>query len=348
MPLSIGIVGLPNVGKSTLFKALTQQAVDISNYPFCTIDSNIGVVAVPDERLAAVAKTVKPEKVTPTVIEFVDIAGLVKNAHQGEGLGNQFLARIREVNAICQVVRVFVNEKITHVEGQPEPQRDIEIVNTELIMKDLETVNKRLEKTKKQARTGAQKSLQELEELNELKKILEQGKLVKEIGSNDSNGNPRSQIIKELSLLTAKPIIYVFNISESNEKSQFSGISLNLKSESELSELSEAEQKELELSSSQLDQLIKACYQTLDLITFYTITGGQETRAWTLKKGLKVPQAGGVIHSDFEEKFIRAEVINWQKLVEANSWSSAREKGILRIEGKEYVVQDRDVIEFKI
>lgn len=348
MLLKIGIIGLPNVGKSTLFKALTQQTVDISNYPFCTIDPNVGVVAVPDEKLAAVAKIVKPKKVTPTVIEFVDIAGLVKNAHQGEGLGNQFLARIREVNAICQVVRVFVNEKIAHVEGQPEPQRDIKIVNTELMMKDLETINKRLEKTKKQARTDDKKSLQELEELNEIKKILEQGKLVKEVGNEAPYWEPRSQIIKELSLLTAKPIIYVFNISESDGKSSFSGISLNLKSESELSELSAEEQKELELSSSQLDQLIKACYQTLDLITFYTITGGQETRAWTLKNGLKVPQAGGVVHSDFEEKFIRAEVINWKKLVEARSWSRAREKGILRIEGKEYVVQNGDVIEFKI
>jgi len=348
MLLKIGIIGLPNVGKSTLFKALTQQTVDISNYPFCTIDPNVGVVAVPDEQLAAIAKIVKSKKVTPTVIEFVDIAGLVKNAHQGEGLGNQFLARIREVNAICQVVRVFVNEKIAHVEGQPEPQRDIKIVNTELMMKDLETINKRLEKTKKQARTDDKKSLQELEELNEIKKILEQGKLVKEVGNEAPNRDPRSQIIKELSLLTAKPIIYVFNISESDGKSSFSGISLNLKSESELSELSAEEQKELELSSSQLDQLIKACYQTLDLITFYTITGGQETRAWTLKNGLKVPQAGGVVHSDFEEKFIRAEVINWKKLVEARSWSRAREKGILRIEGKEYVVQNGDVIEFKI
>jgi len=348
MLLKIGIIGLPNVGKSTLFKALTQQTVDISNYPFCTIDPNVGVVAVPDEKLAAVAKIVKPKKVTPTVIEFVDIAGLVKNAHQGEGLGNQFLARIREVNAICQVVRVFVNEKIAHVEGQPEPQRDIKIVNTELMMKDLETINKRLEKTKKQARTDDKKSLQELEELNEIKKILEQGKLVKEVGNEAPYWEPRSQIIKELSLLTAKPIIYVFNISESDGKSSFSGISLNLKSESELSELSAEEQKELELSSSQLDQLIKACYQTLDLITFYTITGSQETRAWTLKNGLKVPQAGGVVHSDFEEKFIRAEVINWKKLVEARSWSRAREKGILRIEGKEYVVQNGDVIEFKI
>jgi len=330
MSFSIGIVGLPNVGKSTLFKALTKQSVDISNYPFCTIDPNVGVVAVPDQQLEAIAKIVKPKKVTPTVIEFVDIAGLVKNAHQGEGLGNQFLARIREVDAVCQVVRVFVNEKIAHVEGQPEPQRDIEIVNTELIMKDLETVNKRLEKAYKQTKSD------ELKTLNKIKETLEQGKLAP------------PETILELQLLTTKSVIYVFNISDGDEKIPFSGIALNLKSESELSELSAEEQKELELSPSQLDQLINACYQTLDLITFYTITGGQETRAWTLKNGLKVPQAGGVVHSDFEEKFIRAEVINWQKLIETGSWSIAREKGTLQTEGKEYVVQDGDVIEFKI
>jgi len=341
MNFSVGIIGLPNVGKSTLFKALTKQAVDISNYPFCTIDPNVGIVTVPDERLEAIAKIIKPKKITPTVIEFVDIAGLVKNAHQGEGLGNQFLARIREVDAICQVVRVFINEKITHTEGQPNPQRDIEIVNTELIMKDLETVNKRLEKTKKQARSADKKSLQELAALNELKKILEQGK---ELLRSEA---PQIEELRS-SMLTAKPIIYVFNVSGTGQESQVDGISLDFKLESELSELSQKEQKELELPSSKLDRLIKACYETLHLITFYTITGGQETRAWTLKNGLKVPQAGGVVHSDFEEKFIRAEVINWQKLIETGSWSSAREKGLIQTQGKEYVVQDGDVVEFKI
>lgn len=339
MSFSIGIIGLPNVGKSTLFKALTKQTVDISNYPFCTIDPNVGLVAVPDQHLKAIAQVIKPKKITPTIIEFVDIAGLVKNAHQGEGLGNQFLAQIREVNAICQIVRVFTNEKIAHTEGHPEPQRDIEIVNTELIMKDLETVNKRLEKTKKQARTGDKKIVQELEELNEIKNKLEAGQLI--YGLNLAQ-------VKELQLLTAKPVIYVFNVSGTDSGIRESHLYLDLKSEAELSELTLVEAQELELASSQLDQLIKAAYQALDLITFYTITGGQETRAWTLKNGSKVPQAGGVVHSDFEEKFIRAEVINWQKLIEAGSWSIARQKGLLQTKGKEYLVQDGDIIEFKI
>jgi len=334
MSFSIGIIGLPNVGKSTLFKALTKQKVDISNYPFCTIDPNVGIVAVPDERLEKIAQIIKPEKITPTVIEFVDIAGLVKNAHQGEGLGNQFLSNIREADAICQIVRSFENENIAHVENEINPQKDIEIINTELIMKDLETVNKRLGKTKKQAET------QDLEMLNQIKKTLEQGKLL-------GNGGP---ITKELGLITAKPMIYIFNISETGNitGSQFSGIKLNLKMESEISELTELEQEELELTPSQLDKLIKICYQALDLITFYTIRGGKEARAWTLKNGLKAPQAGEVVHSDFEKKFIRAEVINWEKLIQAGSWQKAREKGILQTQGKEYIIQDGDVIEFKI
>ena len=344
MSFSIGIVGLPNVGKSTLFKALTKQSVDISNYPFCTIDPNIGIVAVPDKRLEKIAQVIKPQKVTPTVIEFADIAGLVKNAHQGEGLGNQFLARIREVDAICQVVRDFSNEKVSHIEGQVEPQRDIEIVNTELIMKDLETVNKRLEKTKKQARTSDKKMIQELETLNQIKKLLEQEKLILQYQTD--NMKP---IIKELQLLTAKPMIYVFNISgDPSITSASKAIYLDLKSEAELSELTPEEAQELELTPSQLEQLIKTCYQALDLITFYTITGGQETRAWTLKTNSKAPQAGGVVHSDFEEKFIRAEIINWQKLIEIGNWQIAREKGQLRTEGKEYPIKDGDVIEFKI
>jgi len=285
MSFSIGIVGLPNVGKSTLFKALTKQPVNISNYPFCTIDPNVGIVTVPDQRLKAIAQVIKPEKITPTVIEFVDIAGLVKNAHQGEGLGNQFLARIREVDAICHVVRDFIDEKIAHVEGQPNPERDIEIVNHELAMKNIE----------------------------------------------------------------AKPTVYVFNVDKKTDSIENgSNIYLNLKREAELSELSKKEIQELELQPSKLNQLIKTCYQALGLITFYTIKGGKETRARTLKSNSSVLQAGKAVHSDFEEKFIRAEVINWQKLIEADTWQKAREKGTLQTEGKEYIVQDGDVIEFKI
>lgn len=337
MSFSIGIVGLPNVGKSTLFKALTKQSVNISNYPFCTIDPNVGVVAVPDKRLNEIAGVIKPKKITPTVIEFVDIAGLVKGAHQGEGLGNQFLSHIRQVDAICQVVRNFTNEKITHVEGKIDPQRDIEIVNTELIMKDLETVSKRLKKTKKQA--------QELEILNQIKQILEQGKLIK-----DQKEILASQkLIQELGFLTAKPTIYLFNtIGDKPPNINSPTISLDLKTESDISELSSAEVEEIGFASSKLDQLIKASYQALNLITFYTITGGQETRAWTLKKGSRAPQAGGVVHSDFEDNFIKAEVINWQKLVDSKTWQMAREKGFIRTEGKEYLISDGDVIEFKI
>jgi len=345
MSFSIGIVGLPNVGKSTLFKALTKQSVDISNYPFCTINPNVGVVAVPDKQLEEIAKNIKPKKITPTVIEFVDIAGLVKGAHQGEGLGNQFLSHIRQVDAICQVVRSFTNEKITHVEGRIDPQKDIEIVNTELIMKDLETVNKRLGKTKKQARSGDKKLAQEIEALNQIKQILEQEKLIKD--QKDILASQR--LIQELGFLTAKPTIYLFNrAGDKSPEINSHAISLDLKTESDISELSLEEIEEIGLPCSKLDELIKASYQALNLITFYTITGGQETRAWTLKKGSRASQAGGVVHSDFEDNFIKAEVINWQKLVDSKTWQMAREKGFIRTEGKEYLVSDGDVIEFKI
>lgn len=377
MSFSIGIIGLPNVGKSTLFKALTKQKVDISNYPFCTIDPNVGIVKVPDKRLEKIAEVIKPQKITPTVIEFVDIAGLVKNAHKGEGLGNQFLARIREVDAICQIVRAFKDEKISHIEGQVNPERDIEIINTELIMKDLETIEKRLEKTKKEANSENKEAILELEAINKAKEILKQGKMLSESGvSNIKHGT------RELYLLTIKPMVYVFNGSEDPSTSpallqkggvrsgnklhgelvepllpervptlcrdESKALHLNLQLESELSELTPEEAKELELPPSKLNELIKICYQALNLITFYTVAGGKETRAWTLKNGLKAPKAGGVVHTDFEENFIRAEVIIWQKLIEASSWSKAREKGWLRIEGREYIVQDGDVIEFKI
>ena len=286
MSFSVGIVGLPNVGKSTLFQALTQKPVDIADYPFTTIEPNVGIVRVPDERLEKIAEVIKPEKITSTIIEFIDIAGLVKNAHKGEGLGNQFLAQIRNCDAILEVVRAF---------GQnPNPKEDIETIKTEFEMKDLESQEKE-------------------------------------------------------NLLSKKPVIYVLNTDGQTQYQppDVEHLVLNLKEELDISELSEEERKELGLKSK-LDQLILASYNILDLITFYTIKGGKETRAWTLKRGETCPQAGGIVHSDFQEKFIKAEVINWQKLVEAGSWSKAREKGWLQTSGKEYIIQEGDVLEFKI
>jgi len=291
MSFSIGIVGLPNVGKSTLFKALTQRSVNIADYPFTTIEPNVGLVAVPDPRLKKIAETIKPQKTTPTLIEFVDIAGLVKNAHKGEGLGNQFLAQIRNCDAILEVVKAFGEN--------PKPQEEVEIIKTELEMKDLESKEKE-------------------------------------------------------NLLSKKPVVYVYNIADFNLPASSEPrpegertLKLNLKLEEEISQLSESEKQELGIKS-QLDQLILACYNILDLITFYTITGGKEARAWTLKKGSLAPRAGGRVHSDFEEKFIRAEVIPWEKLVKAGSWRQARENGWIKTAGKDYLVKDGDIIEFKI
>ncbi|HEB01414.1 MAG TPA: redox-regulated ATPase YchF [Candidatus Portnoybacteria bacterium] len=345
MSFSIGIVGLPNVGKSTLFKALTKKQVDISNYPFCTVDPNVGVVKVPDQRLNQIAKVIKPEKVIPTTIEFVDIAGLVKNAHKGEGLGNQFLSHIREVDAIIQVVRIFEDESVSHLTGSIDSKRDIEIVNLELALKDLETIEKRMSKVLKEDKGGDKEATEKLEILKKLKNVLEKGRLARE-----SNLTPEEkEKISDQQLLTLKPTVYLFNGSlEAREKDLPSSLILNFKLEADLAELSPKEIKELELPSPKLDQLIKTCYHLLSLITFYTIVGGKETRAWTIKRETKVSQAAGVVHSDFEKRFIRAEVIDWQELVEAGSWAKAKEKGLIRTEGKEYPVKDGEVIEFKI
>ncbi|MCD6429317.1 redox-regulated ATPase YchF [bacterium] len=345
--LKIGIVGLPNVGKSTLFKALTKQRVDISNYPFCTIDPNIGVVKVPDERLNKLAKAFPRPKIIPAVVEFVDIAGLVKGASVGEGLGNKFLAHIREVDAILEIVRVFEKEDVAHVNQTIDPKRDIEILETELILADLETVNKRLEKLEKQLKTQDKQIKKEYEFLLRIKKELENGKKVIDIDLSDEE----KELIKDLFLLTAKPILYLYNYNGelpnlSDDLRKKNHILLDIKLEEELSEMAEKEIKELGIQPK-IYNLIKESYKLLDLITFFTMNEN-EIRAWEVKNGTKAPEAGGKIHSDFEEKFIKAEVIPWDKLIEAGSWHNAKEKGILKIVGKDYIVLDGDVIYFVI
>jgi len=346
MSFSVGIVGLPNVGKSTLFKALTKNKVDIAAYPFTTIHPNYGLATVPDERLEKIAQIIKPEKVTPTIIEFVDIAGLVKGAHKGEGLGNQFLAHIRNCDAILEVIRVFENPEVENVLGEINPEKEIEIVKVELLMKDLETLENLIPKVQEDTKKD-KKVFKKLEFLKKIKTAVSQGKLISEIDLIEEE----KLEIKEYQFLTQKPIFYVLNINNVTRlnlatlKAKF--LSMNLKEEEEISELSESEMEELKLKS-QLDQLILGCYNVLSLITFFTIAGGKETRAWTVKRQTPTPQAGAKVHSDFEKKFIRAEVIPWQKLVEAKSWVKARELGWLRTVGKDYLVEDGDIIEFKI
>ncbi len=356
MSLKVGIVGLPNVGKSTLFKALTKNPVDIANYPFCTIEPNVGIVKVPDERLEKLAKMSKSAKIVPTVIEFVDIAGLVAGAAQGEGLGNKFLAHIREVDAIAQVVRVFPAQggsvsggEVTHVYDTIDPQRDMEVIDTELILADLDTVVKRIAKLEKEARGQDKVAAKSLEITKQIKNILDAGKLASELKLSHED----FELVRDMQLLTWKPMLYIFNTRDNSLGSFASksienipSVKLDIKIEEELSQMSPEEALELGMKSN-LDELILKSYEVLDLITFLT-TGEDETRAWTIEKGSTAPQAGRAIHSDFEEKFIRADVINWKKLLEAGSWAKARDLGALRTEGKEYVVADGDVIEFKI
>ncbi|MEK7180928.1 MAG: redox-regulated ATPase YchF [Patescibacteria group bacterium] len=329
MKLSIAIVGLPNVGKSTLFKILTKQDILIANYPFATIDPNIGIVPVPDERIDKLAELSKSKKKIPAVVEFYDIAGLVKGASTGEGLGNKFLSHIRETQAIVTVLRVFENPEIIHVENSVNPERDMAIINTELIIKDLETVEKRIGSLEKESRIPTpegKKSAKNLEILLKLKQ-----KLLKDHLSIEFAGE---EIVTELQLLTAKKQLYLINGEESQIGDSLKKKIKEVGGDYIYMDLSKAEK---------LDELIKKSYEILDLISFLT-TGEDETRAWTIKKGMKAPQAAGVIHTDFEKKFIRAEVINWQKLLEVGSWSKAREKGLLRLEGKEYVIQDGDTL----
>lgn len=326
MKLSIGIVGLPNVGKSTLFKILTKQEITIANYPFATIDPNVGVVVVPDERADKLAKLSNSKKFVPAVVEFYDIAGLVKGANKGEGLGNQFLANIRNVQAILHLVRCFGQSDIIHVEGGVDPARDIDIVEMELVFKDLETVTKRLPKLEAEARSGDKQAVKNLPVLQEVKKKLESGNLALPF--------VKEQIVRELQLLTAKPQLFLLNgkPEEASEdvKKKIGGMGFDFI----IADLN---------ADDTVPELIKEAYKILNLMSFFT-TGEDETRAWTVERGTKAPQAAGVIHTDFEKNFIRAEVINWQKLLEAGGWREAKQKGWLRLEGKDYVVQDGDVM----
>ena len=341
MSLSIGIVGLPNVGKSTLFQSLTKKQIDRANYPFCTIDPNVGVVTVPDERVDKLAELTKSAKKIYTTIEFIDIAGLVKGAHEGEGLGNKFLANIREVDAILYILRIFKNDKIVNTQDQINPLEDKEILDTEMALKDLTTLEKVFDK----------KNTKEVDVIKKAITILEKGEML--YGRIDKK---EEEILKQYQLLTFKPRFFLLNgnqeeltdeIKNDFESNDLPYIVIDVLNEFEIGELKDEERKDLGITDElKLDSLIKKAYQLLDLITFLT-TGSDETRAWTLKKGSFAPQAGGVIHTDFEDNFIKADVINHQDLINVGGIAQAREKGLIRIEGKNYVIQDGDVIEIK-
>lgn len=364
MGFSCGIVGLPNVGKSTIFNALTASKVSAENYPFTTIEPNVGIVDVPDGRIDVLAGIDRSEKKIYTTLKFVDIAGLVKGASKGEGLGNKFLSHIREVDAIAYVVRCFVNKDVIHVEGTVDPARDIDIINTELLLADLETVEKRLERVSKAAKSGNKKLMEEADFFKRLSAHLSEGKKAVSIETN----HEEQQLIKELNLLTSKPAMYIANVAEDGlagrgeeqvyikqveteaAKEDAGVIVISGKLEAELAELDVKERaeylKELGIKRSGLDVMIEKGYRLLNLMTFFT-SGPKEARAWTVVKGTKAPQAAGKIHSDFERGFIKAEVISYDDYVKAGSEAGAREQGFLRIEGKDYVTQEGDVVYFR-
>ena len=349
--LQIGIVGLPNVGKSTLFQALTKKQVDTSNYPFATIDPNVGVVAVPDPRLAKLTELSHSKKTIPASIEFVDIAGLVKGAHEGEGLGNKFLSHIREVDAIVEVVRAFENADIHHVSGHINPAEDCDIIHTELVLADLDTAERAVSRQEKEAKTGGERERKKLEVYKSIQRHLASGALATDFFVSDEEN---IKAIRELQLLTSKPIIFAINVLDTQdpkakETMQTFGaersLLLNIKLEDEIAQMGEDADELKDLRH--IDELIKKAYEVLGLITFLT-TGEDETRAWAIPKGSNAPRAGRAIHSDFEEKFIRAEVISYENLMKAGSYAKARELGLLQTKGKDYIVQDGDVIEFRI
>ena len=360
--MKLGIVGLPNVGKSTMFNSITKAGAECANYPFCTIEPNVGVVPVPDERLDELTKMYNPQKTTHAVIEFVDIAGLVKGASKGEGLGNKFLSHIRETDAICEVVRCFDDSNVVHVDGSVDPIRDIETINLELIFADIETINKRLDKARKNLKAD-KKYQAEIDLLEKIKENLENGISARALEFNEEE----QELVKDMFLLTTKPILYIANISEeqiedaendelvlrvkeyaSKEKAEV--IPLCVKIEEELSGLEDEDKKEmleaLGLKESGLDKVIKKSYDLLGLMSFLT-AGEPEVRAWTIKKGTKAPQAAGKIHSDIERGFIRAEIVSYDDLIREGSMNNAKEKGLVRSEGKEYVMKDGDVVLFR-
>jgi len=364
MGFKCGIVGLPNVGKSTTFNALTKAQVAAANYPFCTIDPNVGIVPVPDVRLNELAKIVNPKQIIPTTVEFVDIAGLVKGASQGEGLGNQFLAHIREVEAIAHVVRCFENSDITHVSGNIDPKRDIEIINTELILADLSSVDKALDKANKAAKSGDKQAIFEQKLLSDVSTHLNSGKTLRTLLNAHEYEEPALAVLRGLHLLTAKPVLYLANVDEQGfsnnpylttvekiaREENAEVVPICAAIESEIAQLNEADKAEfldsLGLKESGLDRLIKAGYHLLGLQTFFT-AGPKEAKAWTITKNTLAPQAAGVIHTDFEAGFIRAEVISYADYIKYHGELGAKDAGKLRLEGKTYVMQDGDVVHFR-